>query len=176
MTNAYITKLPKEQVINASKPLMLKLNIAVKIDYSNKKISNFMNVYHPSTAQYVEADMFSFDKSQNALIKYNSYYNIRNGIHFDSIIKCTHRGSFKGNNCNDWLRSLIDQCTKMGVISPTFVIDNAPVHRKLESVIRIGEDAEIIRLVPYSYLLNPIELSWSCFKNEIKIKLRDEMR
>ncbi|OAF67739.1 hypothetical protein A3Q56_04520, partial [Intoshia linei] len=69
----------------------------------------------------------------------------------------THRGSFKGNDCNDWLRSLIDKCTEMGVISPTFVIDNAPVHSKLESVIRIGEDAE------------------SCFKNEVKIKLRDKM-
>ncbi|OAF66271.1 hypothetical protein A3Q56_06008 [Intoshia linei] len=87
----------------------------------------------------------------------------------------THRGSFKGDDCNDWLRSLIDQCTEMGVISLTFVIENAPVHSKLESVIRIGEDAEIIRLAPYSYLLNPLELSWSCFKNEVKIKLRDEM-
>ncbi|OAF66178.1 hypothetical protein A3Q56_06079 [Intoshia linei] len=80
----------------------------------------------------------------------------------------THRGSFKGDDCNDWFRSLIDECTEIGVISPTFVIDNAPVHSKLESVIRI-------RLAPYSHLLNPIELAWSCFKNEVNIKLRDEM-
>ncbi|OAF65063.1 hypothetical protein A3Q56_07224 [Intoshia linei] len=50
-------------------------------------------------------------------------------------VRKTHRGSFKADDCNDWLKSLIDQCTEMGVISPTFVIVNTPVYSKLESVI-----------------------------------------
>ncbi|OAF64868.1 hypothetical protein A3Q56_07427 [Intoshia linei] len=56
-----------------------------------------------------------------------------------------------------------------GVTSPTFVIDSAPVHNNIETVVRDDKDVKIIRLAPYSYLLNPIELAW----NLLKFKVND---
>ncbi|OAF67082.1 hypothetical protein A3Q56_05180 [Intoshia linei] len=71
----------------------------------------------------------------------------------------THQVSFKGDDYNNWLRELINITYELGVTSPTFVIGNDPVHRKIESVVRVDKDVEMIRLAPYSYLLNPFELA-----------------
>ena len=37
------------------------------------------------------------------------------------------------------------------------------------------EDVLILRLAPYSYLLNPIELMWSAFKADVKRQLRQRI-
>ena len=93
-------------------------------------------------------------------------------IHTDSL---SGRGSYRAADCKIWFRQLIDACVMEGVRQPTFIIDNAPVHANLESVITSDEDVELIRLAPYSYLLNPIELLWSSFKTTVKRKLQDRM-
>lgn len=92
------------------------------------------------------------------------------------ILSFEHRrGSYKSAECKVWLRQLIELCANEGIERPTFVIDNAPVHNNLESVLRPEEDIEIIRLAPYSYLLNPIELLWSSFKQSVKRQLQNRM-
>nr|XP_022911119.1 uncharacterized protein LOC111422125 [Onthophagus taurus] len=75
------------------------------------------------------------------------------------IVSFEHkRGSYKGAECKVWFRGLIATCRNLGFLHPSFIIDNAPVHSNLESVLQPQEDVQIIRLAPYSYLLNPIEL------------------
>ena len=50
------------------------------------------------------------------------------------------------------------------------VCDNAPVHVNTGAVIEEEEfnGAYLLKLAPYSALLNPIEECWSVFKSEIK--------
>lgn len=91
-------------------------------------------------------------------------------IHFEC-----RRGSFKGEDCKRWFRELINTCADQGINAPTIVCDNAPVHSQLETVIQAGEDVELLRLAPYSYLINPIELAWSSFKSAVKDGLKREM-
>ena len=92
------------------------------------------------------------------------------------VIKFNHRrGSYKANDCVDWFRELIQMCQNEGIIRPTFIIDNAPAHARVETAVDPGIDVEILRLAPYSYLLNPIELVWSSFKASVKRQLQDAM-
>ena len=58
---------------------------------------------------------------------------------------------------------------------PTFVIDNAPAHARFEQLLKEHSYVRILRLAPYSYLLNPIELVWSTFKSQVKQQLRERM-
>ena len=55
------------------------------------------------------------------------------------------------------------------------VIDNAPCHRGIEQVnfdeVRGDHEVQILRLAPYSFLLNPIEKVWSKLKGEIRAEL-----
>ncbi|XP_022902532.1 uncharacterized protein [Onthophagus taurus] len=93
------------------------------------------------------------------------------------IISFEHRrGSYKAHDCKQWLRRLIATCTADGIEKPTFIIDNAPVHSNLESELEPEEDIEIVRLAPYSYLLNPIELLWSSFKSSVKVQMQERMQ
>ena len=91
-------------------------------------------------------------------------------IHFS-----THRGSYTRNECLDWFRELVSKCEEQGMDRLTLIIDNAPVHSNLEEIEEEYNDVQILRLAPYSYLLNPIELLWSEFKSHVKRMLRDQM-
>ena len=55
------------------------------------------------------------------------------------------------------------------------VIDNAPDHCQMEVV--LGEEEfehhQLVRLAPYSPMLNPIEMVWSVFKSFVKRKLAE---
>ncbi|KAG6967985.1 hypothetical protein JG687_00003990, partial [Phytophthora cactorum] len=56
------------------------------------------------------------------------------------------------------------------------VIDNAPCHCRAESVFEEEEllDATLLRLGPYSPMLNPIENTFSIFKASLKAFLREQ--
>ena len=51
------------------------------------------------------------------------------------------------------------------------VADNAPCHSRLEAAVR-NSGAEVLRLGPYSPMLNPIENIWSKVKSDVKSNLR----
>ena len=79
------------------------------------------------------------------------------------------RGSFKKEDCQEWLRSLLRSITE-SLSQIVIVCDNAPVHCNLETVLEEEEfiGATMLRLSPYSAPLNPIEECWSVFKPQMK--------
>lgn len=66
------------------------------------------------------------------------------------------RDSYGAEDRITWLRQLIGKCVDEGILRPIFTIDNAPVRSNLESILT----TEIVRVVPDSYKLSPIELQW----------------
>ena len=87
----------------------------------------------------------------------------------------TRHGALKSQDFHKWIRELIDQLQASGVPRPTLVLDNAPAHAGVEDVVGSDEGVLILRLAPYSYLLNPIELMWSAFKADVERQLRQRM-
>ena len=70
---------------------------------------------------------------------------------------------------------MIQDCASQGIVNPTIIVDNAPAHARLEAAFK-NTSAELLCLVLYSYLLNPIELEWSTMKSRVKAELRQRMR
>ena len=85
------------------------------------------------------------------------------------------RGSVTSESGKAWMRDLINKCTEEGIEKPTIIIDNAPAHSNVETILGPNEDEKITRLASCSYLINPIELLWSSFKASVKMILRDQM-
>ena len=63
------------------------------------------------------------------------------------------------------------------VASVVLVFDKAPFHSNVESdlLTDILRDCKLLRLSPYSPVLNPIEHVWSVIKSEVKKNLAKEM-
>lgn len=83
------------------------------------------------------------------------------------------RGSFTAQSANAWIESLLQRWQDMGnqLVDLVIVADNAPCHSSLENVID-GTPATLLRLSPYSPMLNPIEIIWSKIKSYVKRQLR----
>lgn len=83
------------------------------------------------------------------------------------------RGSFTSVLANAWVRRLLQQWEDMGnqLADLIIVCDNAPCHSTLETVIN-GTAASLLRLAPYSPMLNPIECIWSKVKCYVKTHLQ----
>lgn len=84
----------------------------------------------------------------------------------------TRRGSFTADLANNWVQSLIEEWTQSGnqLADLVIVVDNAPCHSRLEQVFQ-GIPATLLRLAPYSPMLNPIETIWSKVKSHVKANL-----
>lgn len=87
------------------------------------------------------------------------------------------RGSLKIPNFNAWLRRCL-QAAIAADVNPqdiVVVIDNAPAHSRAEEVFQeeafLG--AQVLRLGPYSPMLNPVEIIWSAVKTRLKARLQD---
>ncbi len=85
------------------------------------------------------------------------------------------RGSYKGDNACDWLRTMLNACFARNLFDIVIICDNAPCHSRLESVMEepVYNDVELLRLSPYSPMLNPIESIWSSVKASIKTTLAE---
>lgn len=79
------------------------------------------------------------------------------------------RGAFKWENANQWLDMLATTVNQRGVPLNEVVVvcDNAPVHSRFEAV-ALERGFTLLRLGPYSPMLNPIENIWSIVKAHIK--------
>ena len=66
-------------------------------------------------------------------------------VKFDS-----RRASFTSESCKAWMRELINTCTEEGIEKPTIIIDNAPAHSNVETILGPNEDVKITRLAPYA--------------------------
>lgn len=83
------------------------------------------------------------------------------------------RGSYTSQLANEWIIELIEHWRMLGndVNDLIIVCDNAPCHAQLEIAIN-GTGANLLRLGPYSPMLNPMETIWSKIKTEVKNRLR----
>nr|CAI5834115.1 unnamed protein product [Callosobruchus analis] len=83
------------------------------------------------------------------------------------------RGSFSSDSANIWITNLLQRWQDMGneVGDLVIVCDNAPCHATFEGVIN-NTEATLLRLGPYSPMLNPIENIWSKIKAYVKTHLR----
>lgn len=83
------------------------------------------------------------------------------------------RGSFDSQAANGWLRRLMINWETAGNRLQDLVIvcDNAPCHARLEEVTN-NTPVILLRLAPYSPMLNPIETIWSKIKCFVKENLR----
>ncbi|KAG9414098.1 hypothetical protein AC1031_013305 [Aphanomyces cochlioides] len=86
------------------------------------------------------------------------------------------RGSYKSDGANEWLRRMLRSAIEsIGSFNDIVVIpDNAPCHSKLSRVIQDDEffGVQLLKLSPYSPMLNPIENLWSSMKAFIDTHLR----
>jgi transposase len=82
------------------------------------------------------------------------------------------RGSYKHENCNLWLRELLQGVIAQGVAAHNIVIvcDNAPCHSRAQDAVAEYPGAVLLRLAPYSPMLNPIEMAWGVIKAFLKQK------
>lgn len=83
------------------------------------------------------------------------------------------RGSFTSDSANAWVRILLQQWQDLGnqLADLVLVCDNAPCHSRLQNVVN-ETGASLLRLSPYSPMLNPIETIWSKIKSNVKVNLR----
>lgn len=90
------------------------------------------------------------------------------------VIKMTtRRGSFNSQEANTWMKALFEEWIAQGkrLNDLLVVVDNAPCHARLEDVF-LNCPARLLRLGPYSPMLNPIETIWSKIKNHVKSHLQ----
>ncbi|GMF51851.1 unnamed protein product [Phytophthora fragariaefolia] len=80
-------------------------------------------------------------------------------------------GSFTSEKCNEFMRRLLRHISLTTPLDNVVsVADNAPCHANVEDVFEeeAFSDAKLLRLGPYSPMLNPIENCFSTFKSMVK--------
>ena len=87
------------------------------------------------------------------------------------------RGSFKKVNAIEWIKDCLRLSMSKHGGPVVLVLDNAPCHSNVEEHVLVGEleACKILRLGPYSPMLNPIENVWSVLKSSVKSKLSSQM-
>ena len=87
-----------------------------------------------------------------------------------SVVLMTHRrGAFKSENAIQWVNEMLARLPDN--VLPEHVVlvcDNAPCHSRLEQCIEANPGLTVLRLAPYSPMLNPIEQIWSKIKSHVK--------
>ena len=87
------------------------------------------------------------------------------------------RGAFKKESAQEWMRTCLRRAMNFHKRPVAMVIDNAPCHSEMEMVFQEPEfeNCFLVRLAPYSPMLNPIEHVWSVIKADVKAHLADEI-
>lgn len=80
------------------------------------------------------------------------------------------RGSYRADTANDYIRELVQLMQERGydLTNIVLVCDNAPCHSRLEVAVEEFPGLQLLRLGPYSPMLNPIENVWSKLKAVVK--------
>ncbi|XP_045483325.1 uncharacterized protein LOC123688727 [Harmonia axyridis] len=80
------------------------------------------------------------------------------------------RGAFRREEAKEFVRNCLRAAYNIHQTRVVLVVDNAPCHAGLEEVFQEPEfqDHLLLRLSPYSPMLNPIEFAWSSFKAAVK--------
>lgn len=80
------------------------------------------------------------------------------------------RGSYRWESANEFIINLVGTMERRGVDVNRVVLicDNAPCHARLERAVETVPGLVLLRLSPYSPMLNPIENVWSKLKSVVK--------
>ena len=80
------------------------------------------------------------------------------------------RGSFTHELANNFIEDILRAASNFYQRPVAVVIDNAPCHSRIEEVFGNPDFSQnsLLRLAPYSPMLNPIELIWSVVKSAAK--------
>lgn len=70
---------------------------------------------------------------------------------------------FNADTANEWILQILQQWENVDLV---IVYDNPPCHSRLETA--TGTAVTLLRLAPYSPMLNPIETIWSKIKSFVK--------
>lgn len=83
------------------------------------------------------------------------------------------RGAFNANKAKDWvLDMLLHLPAGIQPENIVLVLDNAPCHSKIHECTQTHPGLVVLKLAPYSPMLNPIETIWSKVKAYIKERMR----
>ena len=87
------------------------------------------------------------------------------------------RGSFRKDSAREWVKRCLRRGNEIYGGVKTLVLDNAPCHSTIEEVLQEDDFNMhfILRLAPYSPMINPIESVWSFVKATVKRNLADGM-
>ncbi|KAG6614226.1 Replication protein A 70 kDa DNA-binding subunit [Phytophthora cinnamomi] len=80
-------------------------------------------------------------------------------------------GSFTSDKCNEFMQRLVRHISLTTPLNDVIIVaDNAPFHANVEDVFKeeAFSEAKLLRLGPYSPMLNPIENCFSTFKAMVK--------
>ncbi|KAG6603058.1 Replication protein A 70 kDa DNA-binding subunit [Phytophthora cinnamomi] len=83
----------------------------------------------------------------------------------------TRFGSFISDKCNEFMRRLLRHISLTTPLNDVVIVaENAPCHANVEDVFKEDafSEAKLLRLGPYSPMLNPIENCFSTFKAMVK--------
>lgn len=83
------------------------------------------------------------------------------------------RGSFTAATANEWMQSVLDRWVATGnsLRDLLVVCDNAPCHSRLHLLFD-DSPALLLKLGPYSPMLNPVEAIWAKVKAHVKSAVR----
>ena len=83
------------------------------------------------------------------------------------------RGSFTAASAREWMESVLEEWALLGNTLEDLVVvcDNAPCHNGLTALFETSP-ASLLRLGPYSPMLNPVESIWSKIKASVKAQIR----
>jgi len=83
------------------------------------------------------------------------------------------RGAFTAEKAKAWVLDMLQHIpSDIAVNSVVVICDNAPCHSRLMECVHVHQGLEILKLGPYSPVLNPIENIWSKFKAKVKQLMR----
>uniref|UniRef100_A0A0K0EC41 DDE_3 domain-containing protein n=1 Tax=Strongyloides stercoralis TaxID=6248 RepID=A0A0K0EC41_STRER len=87
------------------------------------------------------------------------------------------KGAFKKPEAMDFVRQCLRSARNMYQSNVVLIIDNAPCHASIEEVFleKEFEGHRLLRLAPYSPMLNAIEYVWSSLKADVKKELAEQM-
>lgn len=83
------------------------------------------------------------------------------------------RGSFRKPDAVEWIKVCLRAAMSKHGGPVVMVMDNAPCHSNVEELLVEDDlkDCKILKMSPYSPMLNPIENVWSVIKSEVKREL-----
>ena len=96
------------------------------------------------------------------------------GLTAAGVVNITlRRGSFTAAAAKEWMKDVLDRWVEIGndLQDLLVVCDNAPCHSRLNEVFA-DSPAMLLKLGPYSPMLNPVESIWSKVKAHVKSTIR----